>query len=424
MKVPVSTPGATDSAKQLAGAADAADRLTKSEEKLAVASGVLGRTTKLTAAEINAVNAAVQRHSVVMRDSSIQVQKVSDTLLRARVEAKRYADEMKRGGGEGGEGGHGGGHSGKSGYLLSRLFPGHENQIMQLSGAAGGGAAVGGLVAALGAAALVVTYNSARIAEQNETAKENIKVNQELATQARDAKMEREANAAVDIKSMRKSSRFILNNDPEGEKAIKDLVAAGAGGEGIANLASLLKNRGNKFGHGANAWTAFDLIEEAKKVRQDTGMDLSDVLGEMSTSQGRYNRTRFERGLTGKTYSPELRAMWKEHGDSSQTGQFLDGVDQTVRSENRFKGEGAFNPSVAGEGLSHELQMLVDPMKWVISEHNKKILEEIAIREQAITAERGIVDWYKEQIDPSGKILSSEATKARKDVRVLSAGLR
>lgn len=428
LKVPVTAPGATEASKQIDAAADAADRLTKSEEKLSQAAprvsqahGEMAKSAKLTAEQMRVVENAMMRNTVTMRDHGVEVRKASDNLQRARSEAKRYAEEVKKA--EEAGGGHGS-HQGRPGYLLSRLFPGHENQIMQLSGMTGGGAAAGGLIAALATAGVIITYNSARIAEQNETAKENIKVNQELAVQLRDTRMAREATAAGDIKSSRKAARFILNNDPEGEQAIKDLISSGAGSEGIANFAQLLKNRGNKFGHGAQAWTAFDLIQEAKKVREDTGMDLSDVIGEMSSSQGRYNRTRFERGLTGRTYSPELRAMWKERGDQSQTGQYLDYVDQTVRAENRTSMERAFDPAVSGAGLAHELQMLIDPMKWIIGEHNRKLQEEIDVRSQAIYAERGVIDWWREKIDPSGRILSSEATSAKKDVRVLSAGLR
>jgi hypothetical protein len=54
------------------------------------------------------------------------------------------------------------------------------------------------------------------------------------------------------------------------------------------------------------------------------------------------------------------------------------------------------DPEMVGASMTRMLEETIDPMKKVIEEHNKKILEEIAVREQLLVAERSMIDWWIE----------------------------
>ncbi len=416
MKVPVTAPGAKDAADQMDRAADAAQRLANSEEKLAKeqkqAAGYARETAnqmKNEAAELERAASAAKKFDAVMTSAGVKFKPVTAEMAKMRAEARKMGDELEAAAGGGG-GGHGG-HGGKGGaYWASRAFPGHEMQIQNIASAVPGAMSFMAPLLAAGTALFTVMKIQSELVERhNAVTMENIKVDQEMAKQARSILMTKQDNAAGGLDRMRSNMRYILYNDPNGAQGIKDANSSGMGERGISALAELIKNRGQRFGKG---WNAEQFVGEANRVSGMTGLDPAEILEKMGSGQGYYNRDRMLRQIRGRTWNTDQLADFRENAKNSDLGKMLDHADYASREKNRYDLGNVLNPEVSTPGVDRGLQDYIDPMSKVIREHNFALSQSIEIEKTKMGLEQTYIDQLKTFLDSGGFVLKTDKSRA------------
>jgi len=423
MKVPVTAPGATEAADQMDRAAKAAQALADAETKLAkeqkLATGYARETAnqmKNEAAEMERAAVAAKKFDVVMTNSGVKFKPVREEMTKMRAEARKMGEEMEAAVGGGGHSGHGG-HGGKgASYWASRAFPGHEMQIQNIASAAPGALSfMAPLVAGATALFTVMKIQSELTERHNAVKMENIKLDLEMSKHARDILMTKQDNAANGLERMRSNMRYILYNDPNGAQGIKDVQNAGMGERGISALASLIQNRGQRFGRG---WTADQFVWESQKVSQMTGLDPAEILERMGGSQGHYDRSRFLRQIQGRTWSPselqDFRTKQRDNGGSLE--DLLQNAADTMREKNKYDLGNAMNPDLVNPGLNRGLSDYVDPMSKVIREHNFALSQSIELEKAKMGLEQTYIDQLKTFLDSGGFVLKTDKSRASVEV--------
>lgn len=415
IKVTVAAPGANQAANEMDAAAAAAEKLAASERKVAEAAAFVEKHQRMTTesvkanrASMEAAAAAAQKFQAVMTSTGVKFQPVREELAKARREAELLGDAMGSGGG-GGHGGHGGN---RGAYWLSRLAPGHEMQIMNAASAVGPGAvpAIAGVMAGLALLGTAFKVNAELVERHNNVTMTNLELDQQLAKAARDQLMAQQERAGQTLSGIRSAARFILYNDPRGADAIRQVQSQGLGEAGIRSLSNLLQHRGMRF---SNQWDASAFLRESEILSRMTGLDQTEILDRMGSDQGRYNRNRFLRSVSGRTYSPEMLQQFRRGARDTDIDQLLDKSLYEDQRRGRFELGNALDPSMAVPGMERTSEDLINPMSKVIRDHNFTLQQSIDLQKQMQELDKSYMEAIRFFLDKTGLLISSKTASAR-----------
>jgi hypothetical protein len=390
IKVPVSAPGATDAAKQINGVADATSKLTVKQHMLKAAGVELKKMMEDTDKQVREsvrnygnLEKSVNRYSTSARRAAMSE---NESMMTNRAQKK-----------------------------LLRMIPGGNmiddvGDMLEGTSKKGLGIALGALVATIGVATVVFSANAKRVEEKNKLDEEALRITQKLNDSARDALRAQQDKAAKSFGSIRASGQVISAN--LGPEYVKKMAELG-GEEAVNKFADLLKDKNAR--QRLNTLET-DLVRELKYVMDLTGQSAGVVLAEMTKQKGRrYNRDKLLEEMTG-TNEQGLKTAYEYSGKGSEFDKMAKDYDKKERARIGIEGGRMLDPELVGASMTRLLEETIDPMKKVIDEHNKKILEEIAVREQLLVAERTFVDWWIE-VNPR-----LEAALARAGVRSTAGG--
>lgn len=369
IKVPVSAPGATDAAKQINGVADATQKLTVKQHMLKAAGVELKKMMEET--------------DKTVRESVRNYGNLEKSVNRY-AHASRFAGATERDM-----------LSNRAQRKLLRAIPGGGmiddfGDMMEGAGNSRLGIAFGTLIVTLGVAAMAFKANAKRIEENNKAQEDQLRTTLKLNDAALAALRTQQDKAAKDFGSIRGAGTIISAQlGPDYVKKMSEL----GGAEGVNKLAELLKDK-NARQRLSSLET--DLFRELKYVMDLTGQSAGAVLAEMGKQKGRrYDRDKLLKELTGAD-ERGLKTAYEYSGKGSDFDELAKRWDKVERQRTGVEGGRMLDPNLVMPSIYRALEETIDPMKKVIEEHNKKINEEILVREQLLVAERSMVDWWLE----------------------------
>lgn len=402
IKVPVSAPGATDAAKQINGVADATGKLTVKQQML-----------KATGVELKKM---MEETDKTVRDNIRNFGNLEKSVNRYSTSARRAAmsenDSMM---------------TNSAQKKLLRMIPGggmidDVGDMLEGTSKKGLGIALGGLVATIGVAAVVFSANSKRVEEVNKANEENLRITLKMNDAAKDALRTQQDKAAGAFGSIRASGQIISSQ--LGPEYVKNIAEIG-GTEAVNKFADLLKDKNAR--QRLNTLET-DLIRELKYVMDLTGASAGAVIGEMGKQKGRkYNRDKLLEEMTGSNEKGLLTA--REANKDSDFKVIAKEFDKAERSRMGIEAGRMMDPEMVITSIYRSLEETIDPMKKVMETHNKSIMDEIAVREQLLNAERSMVDWWIEVTPKVEGVLGrlgvrSTAGQAEKEIKQKQGLLR
>lgn len=386
IKIPVSAPGATESAKQIDKAADSVQNLTVKQRMLKQAGEDL---KKLFQETDKALRENVRNYG--------NMAQVGERYRRGASSAAMDEERML---------------SNRAQKKLLRMLPGGNmiddvGDMMEGAGNARLGVAFAGLVVAITAAAVAFRANTKRIEEQNKATEENIRINFKMAEAQREALKGQQDTAARGFGSMKGSLRTILNQrGAGGEDEAKQLAELG-GAEAVNAFAKLLKDKNarKRLGTMDN-----DLMREVRNAMSDTGASAAEVLEAITKQKGGvYSRDKLYKELGGQ--DTETTRRMRDLTDPTELSALIEEYDRLQGRKQGIEGGRMLDRGMVLPSITRALEDTIDPMKKVIDAHNQKINEEITVRSALLIAERSWLDWW---IEASPKF---EALSARMGIR-------
>jgi hypothetical protein len=426
--VPVSVPGATQASKELDQAADSAARLASQEKIVTTAAQGAGsahtamsKGVRLTHLEMMELQKVAAKLNTSMAQQGMSYRKVAADMQVARTEAKLLNQE---------QGGHGGGGvfglKGRAEHMAARFVPGEGGHL--LHAAMAGGPVLVGLAAAAFAVTKAFELNAEYVAHLNEVILAGVKANQEYNESVRTTLSSKQDKAASGFAQIVDPMEYILNHGgmKTGELALKQIQGEGLGPEAIKGLANLMQHRGTRFGTGASAMTQLDLLEEAQTIASRTGLSVTEAMGKMGEGGGRYNRDRLVKRINGRAFSGDQLNTWGDNAASSEFGANIATAKGDRMLRMRDEMTDMFGPLMRS-GSAHLLEQERNPMADKEKEYNIKLVLEAQILETRINADKEHRSWwdnFKNTWDPYHKISDTDASRASKELDVLSAKRR
>lgn len=414
IKVPVSAPGAQEAAMSM-------DMFAKSVEKLTDREKGLLEQEKRNAAVRKSVDAQIIRRAEHYNTINYRAKQYALTSSKAidlmEREKRALADA-------------GGGLSNRAQRKLLSMIPGGGmlDDIGDVAGGSKGGgrlaAGFGVLTVALMAGAAVFRANALSVERATQATLDRMKVDNDIARQAKAAFDEQQKTAAKDFGSIRNAARFIVGTQGrQGERDVQDLMSRG-GPEAVNAMADLIRDRGRAL----KGRTASGILQDVAGLQETTGADMVTILKALSSQEGAYRPERIGKDLMGGL-TPEMFKYFSETGMGAGLGGLIERFDEVQGQSRKASAGRALNAGLVLGGAMTELENLVDPMKKVVDAHNAKIAEEIAMRDAVIYSQQSYIDFWKDNLGPLTDLMrsvgiESAQTKARRESRVLSGNKR